>query len=332
MPPRPRKPSAATSKLLEAVRFLSGITKDEGPPNECHILLSNKTATAFNGTVGAGCKIDEDLYAAPNAKIFLSALSKCGDNYTLTQVDTKLVLKSGPFKANIPCIDPTLMYFPTPDPNMAPIDDSFKKAVELIEKVKPENGQRVVTLSFLLNGPSILATDGKILIEAWHGLNMPTNIPVPKAIIPSICNTKKLTGFGLSNTTVTFFFEDESFIRSQLFADKWPDVSHLIDRPSNMKPVPKDLFKALDAIKDFSGNGFVYFNDGKLQSHEISEKGAEFDVEGLRKGPVYSVKYLNLIKDMIDKVDFYVEPEGLGRGKICAFVGNNVRGILMGYA
>jgi len=28
----------------------------------------------------------------------------------------------------------------------------------------------------------------------------------------------------------------------------------------------------------------------------------------------------------------YVEPDGLGRGKICAFQGSNVRGILMGFA
>lgn len=335
MPPRPRKPSEKNaSKLLEVVKFLSTVARDEGSPAETHILLSNKTATAFNGIVGAGALIDEDIKAAPHAKTFLNALMKCGENYQLTQVDqNKLSIKSGPFKANIPCIDPALLYFPTPDANVAPITDKFKEALELVEKVKPENGQRVVTLSFLLNGPSIISTDGKILIEAWHGLDMPTNIPVPKALIPVILNSKKLTGFGLSNTTITFYYEDNSFIRSQLYAESWPDVSHILNAPSNPSPVPSNFFKALEAIGSFSEKGFAHFEDGKLQSHDVSEKGAEYEVAELKKGPVYSIKYLTMLKDIIENVDFYTQAVGHNRkqGSMLIFTGKNCRGVLMGF-
>lgn len=331
MPPRPRKPSEKTSsRLLEVVRFLSLVSRGEGSPQDTHILLKDRTATAFNGTVAAGAIIDEDLHAAPHAKTFLNALQKCGDQYSLTQLDqSRLSIKSGPFKAIIPCIDPTLLYFPTPDVNVAPIDDKFKEAIQLIEKIKPENGQRVVTLSFLLNGQSVIATDGKILVEAWHGLNLPTNVPVPKAIIPILLSSKKLTGFGLSSSTVTFFLEDNSFIRSQLYAEGWPDVKGLLDKQASPIPVPKDFFKGLEAIKDFSGNGFVYFNDDKIQSHEFEEKGAQFEVEGIKKGPVYSIKYLSIIKDMADKIDFYVPADR--KSLLLSFVGKNCRGILMGF-
>lgn len=338
MAPKPKKPSQKTSsRLLEVVRFLSSITKDEGPPNETHILLSNKTATAFNGTIGAGAIIDEDLHCAPHAKTFLNALTKCGENYSLTQLDqSKLSIKSGPFKAIIPCIDPRLLYFPIPDANVAPIDDNFKKSLELIEKIKPENGQRVITsnyrlpiLSFLLNGQSVIATDGKIFVEAWHGLNLPTNIPIPKAIIPVLLSAKKLTGFGVSQSTVTFYLEDNSFIRSQLYAEGWPDISSVMERQSSPIPVPKDFFKGLDAVKDFSRNGFVYFNDGKLNSHPEREAGAEYEIPELKFGPVYSVKYLSIIKEMADKIDFYVPAER--KSLMLAFTGNKVRGILMGF-
>jgi hypothetical protein len=331
MAPKPKKPSQKTSsRLLEVVRFLSSITKDEGPPNQTHILLSNKTATAFNGTLGAGCMIDEDLRCAPHAKTFLNALSKCGEKYSLTQVDqSTLSIKSGPFKATIPCIDPTLIYFPTPDQFQSPIDDNFKSSLELIEKIKPENGQRVITLSFLMNGGSVIATDGKILVEAWHGLNLPTNIPIPKAIIPVLLSAKKLIGFGLSSTTATFFLEDNSFIRTQLYAEDWPDISSVMERQSSPIPVPKDFFKGLDAVKDFSRNGFVYFNDGKLNSHSEKETGAEFEIPELKFGPVYSVKYLSIIKEMAEKIDFYVPAER--KSLMLAFTGNKVRGILMGF-
>jgi hypothetical protein len=331
MPPKPRKPSEKKSpRLLEAVKFLNSITRDEGPVNETHILLNNKTASAFNGTLGAGCIIDEELHCAPHAKTFLSALSKCGEHYTLTQLDNKLSIKSGPFKAIIPCIDPTLIYFPTPDQFQATIDDTFKSSLELIEKIKPENGQRVVTLSFLMNGGSVIATDGKILVEAWHGLNLPTNVPIPKAIIPVLLSAKKLIGFGLSSTTCTFYLDDNSFIRTQLYAEAWPDISHLMERPSNPIPVPPDFFKGFEAVKDFSRNGMVYFKDGKISSHAEDNAGAEFEVEGLKFGPVYSAKYIQLLKETATKIDFYVPADR--NSKLLAFVGERCRGILMGFA
>lgn len=332
MPPKPRKPSEKKSpRLLEAVKFLSLISKDEGPVNETHILLHNKTASTFNGTLGAGCIIDEELYCAPHTKTFLNALSKCGENYSLTQVDqAKLSIKSGPFKAIIPCIDPTLIYFPTPDANVAPIDDSFKTALELIEKIKPENGQDIILVSNLMNGPSILATDGKILVEAWHGLNLPTNVPFPKAIIPILQSSKKLAGFGMSKTTMTFYLEDGSFIRTQLYAKDWPDMSDLFNKwQSNPIPVPPDFFKGFEAVKDFSRNGMVYFKDGKISSHAEDNAGAEFEVEGLKFGPVYSAKYIAILKEMATKIDFYVPAER--NSKLLAFTGDKVRGILMGF-
>jgi hypothetical protein len=331
MPPKPRKPSTKTSsRLLEVVRFLSLVSKDGGPINETHILLKDKTASAFNGTLGAGCIIEEDLYCAPHAKTFLNALAKCGENYSLTQVDqSKLSIKSGPFKAVIPCIDPSLIYFPTPDQNVAPIDDTLKEALTLIEKIKPENGQRIITLSFLMNGGSVIATDGKILVEAWHGLNLPTNVPIPKAIIPVLLSSKKLIGFGLSQTTATFYVDDNSFIRTQLYAERWPDISDILNKPSTPIPVPKDFFKGLEAIKDFSDNGMIYFKDGKLQSHDVDGKGAEFEVPEIKNGPVYSAKYLSLLKDMAEKIDFYVPADR--KSMLLSFIGNKVRGILMGF-
>lgn len=331
MPPRPRKPSAKTSsRLLEAVKFLAQLAKEEGSPRDTHILLSNKTATVFVDPIGAGTLIDEDLYVAPHAKTFLNALSKCGESYSLTQIDKhRISIKSGPFKANIPCIDPALLYFPTPNHLQGSMTDDFKSALSLVEKIKPENGQRLITLSFLMNGNSIISTDGKIIIEAWHGLNLPTNLPIPKAVIPLINGSKKLVGFGFDNLTATFFFEDSSFIRTQLYAEKWPDILNILDRPFTPLAVPKNLFKGVEAIQEFSHNGFIHFKDGKLLSEDIEEKGASFDIEGLRGGPVYSAKYLMLLKDIMEKADFHVPAER--KGSLCYFMGKNVRGILMGY-
>lgn len=329
MPPRPKKPSEKqSSRLLEVVKFLSCVTTDVGAPNETHILLSNKTATAFNGTVGAGALIDEDINCAPHAKTFLNALSKCGEQYSLTQLDKSLKIKSGKFTATIPCIDPGLLYFPNPDPRVAELNDSFKQSLSLIEKIKPENGQRVVTLSFLMNGRSVVATDGKMIVEAWHGLNLPPDLPVPKACIPAILNNKTLTGFGFSDSTVTFYFNDNSFVRSQLYKEKWPSLTHIMDKEANLKPVPADFFKGLETLLPFSEN-HLYFKDGILATKKEDGIGATYEVAGIVAGIAYNPKYLILLKDIATEIDFNVDGPH-AKNSMLLFKGINVRGALMG--
>lgn len=327
MPPRPKKPSERiASKLLDAVRFLASICKDEGAPFETHILLSNKTATAFNGVIAGGALIDEEITAAPHAKTFYAALQKCTEGFTITQLDeAKLSVKSGKFRAIVPCLNPSLLPFPVPDSPCGPIGDELKTALAIIDKIKPENGQIIHLLSFLLNGQSCIASDGKIIIEAWHGLNLPTGLSIPLAFIPHVVgNSKKLFSFGFSEYSITLYSEDNSWIRTQLYAEKWPDVYRILERPSNPVAVPQDFYKGLETIIPFS-DGVVNFDTNILRSHKEEGKGATFEIMGIAKGPVYPIKYLMMIKDIAEKIDFY------GKDKMLTFVGKACRGRIAGY-
>lgn len=328
MPPRPKKPSEKTAinnTLLNAVNFLSSILKDEGSPFETHILLKNKTVTAFNGTIAAGALIDEELFCAPHNKTFLSALQKCKDGYSLTQIDQgKLSIKSGKFKAIVPCIDPNVLPYPVPDVSVAPIDDRFKAALTIIEKVKSD-GEQIYDVSFLMNGGSVIATDGKIIFECWHGLDLPPALPLPKAFISTIIDhPRKLLGFGFSRSSCTFYFDDNSWVRSQLYAKEWPSISHILNKPNNAVSVPTDFFTGLESIAPFS-DGPIYFNNGLLRTHKEEGKGASYEISELKEGPIFSLKYLKMIENIATKIDFYVE------GKMLAFYGDNVRGMIMGH-
>lgn len=339
MPPRPKKPSAkASNKLLEAINFLACITSEEGTPYETHILLSNKTAIAYNDVLTAGILIEEDIFAAPYNATFKQALSKCEENYTLVIDGKKIVLKSGKFKANIPCIDPNLLSSRFPDAPVAQIDDRLKAALACIDVIKIENGQRVELLSFLLNGQSVISTDGKILIEYWHGIDLPT-LTIPRILIPVITNnSKKLASFGFSQTSVTFYFEDNSWVKSQLYSAEYPleTVQTILGKSSNPSAIPPDFFKALDAVAGFSNTGTVYFHRDKLCSHKIEEAGATHEVIGLPNGPVYSFKYLAMLKGLAEKVDFGVSANGSVHsentsGHLLFFFGKNVRGVVAGH-
>lgn len=340
MPPRPKKPSAkSTNRLLEAITFLSAITKDTGAPYETHILLSHKTAVAYNDILTAGIKIDEEIYCAPNASIFRKALSKCGDGYTLTIDGTRIIVKSGGFKANIPCIDPNLLTIREPDKPFCPIDDRLKAALEIADLIKVENSDRVELNGFLLNGQSILSTDGKIILEYWHGIEGLPTIAIPKTIIPAIINSnKKLAFIGGSNSSVTVWFEDGSWIKSQLFAKPWPIDACLsiLNRPSCPHSIPPDFYKALDAVAPFSSTGTIHFSRELLCSHATTEAGATHEVVGLPKGPIYTIKYLNMIKHLVEKIDFTVSANGSvhsenASGYLMFFFGKQIRGVIAGH-
>src|SRR5258705_1331375 len=117
------------SSFLSALKFIGLITKEIGLPAETHIHLQNQWATANNGVLSVGHPISEDLYCCPQSKLMIEALSKCGDHFSLTQLDiNRLTIKSNKFRAVVPCIDPQSITVIGPDEPIAIIDNRLKEA------------------------------------------------------------------------------------------------------------------------------------------------------------------------------------------------------------
>src|SRR5216683_1418653 len=241
-----RKPKSKieSNSLLAALSFCKIVTKSEGPINLQHILLKDHWAIASNGILSCGHKIIEDINCAPNADSIVNALSKCDEQISITQLDNKLSIKSGKFKVAIPCIDPTLLYVSIPDPSCAPLTNAFKEAVEAVGVLASETAQSIICASILISGASVIATDRHVILEYWHGNDLPIGIALPKsfAVAISKCN-KNCIGFGFSNNSVTIHFDDESWLKSQIFLEPWPDIKSILDRKANYWPIPTEFYK-----------------------------------------------------------------------------------------
>ncbi len=324
---RPKKnKTVATNGLLEAIQFVGSILQEKGTPNETHILISNGWCVAFNGIVASGCKVSLSFFAAPNYYLLEKALSKCGE-YEIETLPTSIVIKSGKFKAVIPCIDPVYINVSGIDENKIAINDEFKKGLEITGALANENGQTIHYASILINGQSLVSTEnGVMLIEYWHGCDLPTNIAVPKALVAPLTKTnKKLIGFGYSETSVTFYFEDESWIKSQLFSEKWPNVERILNVQSNPVEAPKELWEALSVVAPHSTDNLVYFDNDLLASHSNINMGASYTVKGLQRGPIFNIKQLAFIKDYVKTIDFFAEG-----GKMTMWYGDKCRGVIAG--
>lgn len=334
---RPKKRSADTTTkeqpntLLNALRFLGLITKDVGAPNETHVILTHKWAIAFNGILSAGHKIPDDIYACPHNSTLIEALSKCGEHVSITQLDEhRLSIKSGKFKAVVPCINSNVLSMPNIDVGTIEINDQFKIGLEAVNPLVVEDTQPIYLTSIFMNGQSFVTTTSKMIFEYWHGLDLPTGIAIPKSFANAIIkSTKKLTKLGYSSSSITIWFEDESFIKTQLYADEWPDLRGILDRPSNAYPLPPTFFEALAAVAPFSADGLVHFGSGVMQSHASGDVGASYEVPGLPGGPIFSAKQLLLLKPRASTVDFLAPGPHEGTTMLM-FYGDKIRGVIGG--
>lgn len=331
--PRSKSVSAPANALLEALTFCSVVSEKVGAAYETHIGLRNNWAIAFNGIVAAGAPIPNDLTCHPHTLLLIEALSKCDDSFSLTQLDNgRLSIKSGKFKAVVPCLDPALMQSASPDPMIVGITNKFKEAVEAVGVLASENAQHVLTASVLMNGPSVISTNRVMLMEAWHGLDLPPNVPLPKQFVAALVKQKKnLVGFGYSNCSATFYFEDGCWLRTQLYSDEWPDVSRILNREANLWSIDPGFFKSLEAVMPFSEDGNIYSDTNLLKSHPDDGVGATFECNGVPKGFVYPAKQLMLMKPYCKKIDYMAS--GIHDSSYClVFEGDTCRGVISGRA
>lgn len=322
-----KKPVKSESQLLQSLKVLSSILKDDGSVLEQHVLLRDHWAIANNGILALGEPIAEDLTAAPNGLLLKEALAKCGASFSLSQLEHSLSLKAGKFKALIPCMPPEDLHPAFPDPAVAQLDDRLKASLSAVAPLALDENS-VVTASVLIHNGTVTATDRKVIIQHWHGIDLPPQLTLPKALIkPLTSNSKKLTGFGFSKSSCTFHYEDSSWFKSQYFAEQWPDVNIILDKQTNAHNLPEDFYTAIDALEKFSESGFIYCDSNIMRSHEEAGKGASYEVYGLPKGPVLNIKQMKMIKPLIQKVDFLVPHHN---HYMMLFYGENVRGAVAG--
>lgn len=325
---RPRKSQAQTDNpLLNTIRQLSLIQKDEGSVLETHISLRNGWAVAFNGVIAMGEPIKEDLATCPNGLLLKEALSKCGQGFSITQNEHNLLIKSDKFKALVPCLSLTELQPAFPDNPVAQIDDRLKASLEQVVPVALDENF-LLTASVLIHSGTCTTTDRKVIIQSWHGTDLPPNLVIPRAVIkPLISNPKKLAQFGFSNSSCTFYYEDGSWLKTQFFKEQWPDINSILDRKSSPLSIPENFYDGVKSLEKFSDTGFVYFDSNVMRSHEEDGKGASYQVYGLPKGPVLNIKQLKMIEPLIKTADFLVPHAD---HKMTLFFGERVRGAIAG--
>ena len=325
-----RQKKAEVSSLEQALQFLSMNFK-VGEAQTMHSRMENGTAVTFNMVVGLGTPIDIDLCACPQVDLMLAAVQRCGPTLAITQLSPhKLVVRSQDFHAYVPCIDPAACSWPKPDTPIAEIGADFIGALHKVAPFTDAKGETVLESSIQLLDGSVLATNRSVVVEAWHGTSMPEGLLIPVEAAKLLHKSKKeLRLFGYSPTTITFYFADNSWLRTQLFQDKLPNIKAHIERASqeHMHDVPHDFFAAVEKVAPFSTSGKIWIENNLVSSHpfDAKEEGSGLALEFAGNGHayrVYAASDLHKIRKIATKWDEF------GRDDGTLFFGEKIRGMI----
>lgn len=315
---RKTTPKKAVTGLLEAIKFVAFASDPDSKqlwPQYARIV--NGTISAGDGIMSAGHTIEEDLQLCPHIGRLIDALSKAGGSLSMSALDNGRLSISGGngLKAVVPCLAgeelPPLM----PDMNIAPINDKIKEGFACVLRLAREDAETLVESSLLLRANTVIGTNRTLMLEFWHGNDLPPNLAVPQPFAKAVSKiTKPLVGFGYSEgRSITFWFEGGCWIRTKLMTGEWPDVDKILNAPtSNLIPVPEKLFEALEAVTSFSKDGAVHFSEGKLKSTYANATevdggpvyGASYEVPGLEAGSSVTARVMKLAKDAAKTMDY----------------------------
>ncbi len=334
--PRKKAEAKAAAKLLEALDFVghaSDITSNFAFAR--HIRFINGWAVSYDGCMRAGHPIEEDLNLCPHVGHLKSALAKAGASLALSALDSgRLSVAGGKFRAVVPCAPPDAMPPVFMDPSIAPLDDRVKAGFAAVLRLAKDEAETLIERTLLLRANTVVGCNGNLMLEYYHGNDLPPNMAVPQAFAKAVVKiSNKLVGFGWTEgRSITFHYEGGAWIATQLGEGQWPNVEPLLNADTpNLEDCPKDLFPGLDAVTSFSDDGAIHFHAGKINSTYANDGsdspvyGAAYDVEGLEAGHSFTAKLLKLAESACARIDYKTHSDRI----IMYNSEQNIRGVLM---
>lgn len=320
------KTKAADNPLLSALRFVELAQQKEGAPYQTHCRITPHGIVAYDGVIAAGIPHTDELpEVCPNTYNLIHALDRARGSIAVTVEDGKMTIKASKFTAVVPVMSPLDLQYVTPDAAQYPLTDDFRDAATKASVYTKEGAQTVVAASVLTRNGSLVGTNGNVVVEAWHGIPTPPGLVIPKRFIDQLAKLKKkIAHFGFTDTTLTIWFDDGCWLKTQLYSEPWPNIDMILAYTDTAIPqdIPKDFWEGVNTIEPFAQENRIYFSDKGIRSNQHVGVGADYNVKGLPDGQSYNIKYLLALEKLTNKWDF------TGNDRVAVFFGDRIRGAI----
>lgn len=317
--------------MLNALKFCAGsVAKKEIVASLTHFAIENGRVRGFNGTLALSSPIAFDISCKPKADVLIKAIANCEDTVQLTLTPAgRLSVKSGSFKAFVNC-DPN-ENTPHVEPEGVVINFDGAALFEGIKQVATFVGQdasRLWSQGILIKDKSLFATNNVILVQYWLGVDFPHIINIPRAAVKEMLRINEPPLYAqVAENSITFHYEGERWLRTQLYSTEWPDLSKVLDKPFTPLPIEQKLFSALDSIKPFlDKQESVWFASSCISSHTDEQEGGSYFIPGFEWDGRYNHTMLSMLQGVAEQIDWSTYPGP------CLFTGckNRLRGAIIG--
>jgi hypothetical protein len=310
-----KKPPVEPNPLLEQLRFISSILAKKGEPNETCCVIANGAITAFNKPLSAGILTEAAISANPPCHQLIAALERCKDGYAMSELRGVVSVNSGPLRVTLP----TVAGLPasTPDGYYSELAPALFEAIAQVAHIADEDAEHIQSASICVSEGLVSTTNRNVIMQAYHGLNLPT-LMLPKKFVTRVLSVgKAIKGFGCSDNSFTVFFEDNSWLRTSTMDAEPLPYSSVCAWNGEWFPM-SDIWEGLDNVMPFRGNSDAI----RLSDMRMETPTASYAVE-------WSVSHpeIRINADYLKAVKPYVEHFAIDNGKFYFYKGN-VRGVV----
>jgi len=246
-----KKASVEANPLLEQLRFVASILAKKGEPNETCCVIANGAITAHNPPLSVGILTEALNASNPPAHQLIAALERCKDGYAMTETRGTVTLTSGPLRVSLPTV-PGLQPV-APDGYAQALPAALFDAIAQVQNVADEDAEHIQSASICIHDGLVSTTNRHIILQAYHGLNLPTMM-LPKRFVSAVLKTGKvIAGMGHSDRSFTVFFDDGSWLRTNLMDAEPLPYSNVCAWDGPWQEMP-NIWDALEIIMPFRGN------------------------------------------------------------------------------
>lgn len=314
--------------MLKELKFVQGaVAKKDFLPAMTHFRIEDGHVRAYNGALALSSPLPFDINCNPKADQLVRAISNCDETVTLSMTaGNRLKVQSGAFKAFVDCVDgetPHVM----PEGDVIELDgEQFLAAVKTLYPFIGEDASRPWTNGILFKEMSAYATNNVCVVEYWIGTPVPFVVNIPRAALKEVLRIDEApTHAQIDHNSMTFHYTDGRWIRTQLLETTWPDLTKILDVPSNPEPIDERIFEGIDTLRNMADKvGRLYIKDGCLRTSLDEHTGGSYELPGLNFEGCYQVSMISLLKGVVTRADFKRYPEP------CMFFGDRVRGAIVG--
>lgn len=326
-----KKPKPADNGILTALRFVMGaVARKDYEPNLCHLLIKDGTVTATDGTLTAVAPIDLDITAKPHAKDMLKAILACdeGDVMGISYLPAtdRLSIKAGSFRSFVKCLPDTDTMFAAPaDGDSAPVAKELIEAISVVRPFMGVDASRTWALGVRIAPNVVYATNNVVLIQAWHGLQVPHDVIVPSIAVDELLRQKmEPTLVQIGEKSLTVWYGEKYRITTQLVLGQWPEqTDRIFDTGGDVQAIPEGFFASVEKILPFCEQK-VYFTENALVTHLAEGEGTIVETDMPADHGCFYAKQLLELSGVASAADFTQHP------RPCPFRGNKLRGVILG--